>query len=154
MNAAEYFDHWDKVWRDLLRGVSVFREQDLTFQPSPHYPRSVGDILRHIINLEEGWIHYVIQRKLDHWPPENPGNLDSLPSLRSKMEQVHSQTEKFLSSINIDDFNRIVSVPGDGTPKLGWILWHVLEQEIHHRGELFLCLSILGHARPDIDRPE
>ncbi|OGO12154.1 MAG: hypothetical protein A2Z66_05785 [Chloroflexi bacterium RBG_13_66_10] len=39
------------------------------------------------------------------------------------------------------------------TPKLGWILWHVLEQEIHHRGELFLCLSLMGLGRPEIDRP-
>jgi uncharacterized damage-inducible protein DinB len=53
----------------------------------------------------------------------------------------------------MDDFNRIVQVPGDGTPKLGWILWHVLEQQIHHRGELFLCLSLLGMERPKIDRP-
>jgi uncharacterized damage-inducible protein DinB len=53
----------------------------------------------------------------------------------------------------VDDFNRIVAVPGDGTPKMGWILWHVFEQVIHHRGELFLCLSLLGLERPKIDRP-
>ena len=49
--------------------------------------------------------------------------------------------------------DRIVQVPGDGTPKLAWILWHVLEQQIHHRGELFLCLSLLGKDRPKTDRP-
>jgi uncharacterized damage-inducible protein DinB len=49
--------------------------------------------------------------------------------------------------------DRIVQVPGDGTPKLESILWHVLEQEIHRRGELFLCLSLLGMNRPVIDRP-
>ncbi len=52
------------------------------------------------------------------------------------------------------EFDRIVQVPGDGTPMLGWILWHVLEQVIHHRGELFLCLSLLGMDRPAIDRPQ
>jgi uncharacterized damage-inducible protein DinB len=54
----------------------------------------------------------------------------------------------------VDDLNRVVQVPEDGVPKLSWILWHVLEQQIHHRGELFLCISLLGKERPILDRPE
>jgi uncharacterized damage-inducible protein DinB len=61
---------------------------------------------------------------------------------------------EYLKTVGEEDFERIVQVPGDGTPKLGWILWHVLEQEIHHRGELFLCLSLMGLDRPKVDRPE
>jgi len=29
----------------------------------------------------------------------------------------------------------------------------VFEQQIHHRGELYLCLSLLGLERPETDRP-
>lgn len=152
MNAAQFFDHWNKVWRDLMRAVDVLDDGHLEFTPAKSYPRNVGDILRHIINLEQGWIHYVIRRSLPSWPPENE-HLKSVDAIRSEMKRVHTETMDYLATVNVEDFNRIVQVPDDGAPKLAWILWHVFEQHIHHRGELFLCLSLLGLERPQTDRP-
>lgn len=153
MNAAQFFDHWNKAWRDLMRAVSMLEDEQLSFRPAERYPRTVGDILRHIINLERGWIHYVVRRQLPDWPEEEPARLASAAEIRQELQRVHEETTDFLSSVPVEDFTRIVQVPGNGTPKLGWILWHVFEQEIHHRGELYLCLSLLGMDRPKTDRP-
>ena len=79
MNAAQFFDHWNKVWSDLMRAVSLLGDDHLKFRPTEHYSRTVGDILRHIINLEQGWIHYVIRRELSEWPEENePDDVEAL----------------------------------------------------------------------------
>jgi uncharacterized damage-inducible protein DinB len=153
MNAAEYFDHWPVVHRDFLRGVAMLKDAQLDFRPSEHYPRTIGGILRHVVNLEEGWIHFVVRRTLPAWPDENLLGKD-VQSLRADLERVHKETMAYLATVDQGDFDRIVQVPGDGTPMLGWILWHVLEQVIHHRGEMFLCLSMLGMDRPAIDRPQ
>ena len=153
MNAAEYFDHWPKVFRDLEFAVNLLDDADLDFRPAEPYHRTVGDILRHMINVEQGWIHYVITRELDEWPDADSESLPTVDAIVSELESTHSKTMDYLETVSANDFNRIVQVPGDGTPKLGWILWHVLEQQIHHRGELFLCLSLLGKARPKTDRP-
>lgn len=153
MNAAQYFDHWHKVWRDLMRGISLLKDEHLDFVPSEAYGRSVGDILRHLISVEQGWIHYVIRREVEDWPQVKAADFNTIEDLRAELRRVHKQTFDYLSTVPVEDFNRIVQVPGDGTPKLGWILWHVLEQQIHHRGELFLCLSLLGVERPKTDRP-
>jgi uncharacterized damage-inducible protein DinB len=153
MNAAQFFDHWNKVWRDLMLAVAMLSEEHLEFRPADSYSRTVGDILRHIIYQERSWIHYVVRRELAGWPDENAGGLNSLDAIKEEMESVHRDTMDFLATVPVEDFNRIVQVPEDGTPKLGWILWHVFEQEIHHRGELFLCLSLLGLGRPKTDRP-
>jgi uncharacterized damage-inducible protein DinB len=152
MNAAQFFDHWNKVWRDLMRAVDLLDDEDLNFQPAKTYARNVGDILRHIINLEQGWIHFVIRRSLPSWPPENT-QLISVDAIREEMKRVHAETMDYLATVDVEDFNRIVQVPDDGAPKLAWILWHVFEQHIHHRGEIYLCLSLLGLERPQTDRP-
>lgn len=131
----------------------MLRDDQLDFRPAASYTRTVGDILRHIINLEEGWIQFVVERKLPAWPNEGADKLGTLTAIRAEMDRVHKHTLEYLKSIPVEDFNRIVQIPEDGTPKLAWILWHVFEQEIHHRGELFLCLSLLGMERPVIDRP-
>lgn len=153
MNAAQFFDHWNKVWRDLTRAVSMLSEEHIDFKPAETYHRTVGDILRHLINLECGWIHYVVRRDLSEWPAEDDGELKTLQALQTELERTHKATMDYLATVPVEDFNRIVQVPGNGAPKLGWILWHVFEQEIHHRGELYLCLSLLGMDRPKTDRP-
>jgi uncharacterized damage-inducible protein DinB len=154
MNADQYFDHWNKVRRDLMRGVSMLEDEHLSFRPAKTYERTVGDILRHIIHLELGWIHFVVRRKLEGWPQDDAQQLDTVDAIRDELERVHKETTAYLTTLPVDEFNRIVQVPDDGAPKLSWILWHVLEQEIHHRGEFFLCLSLLGLERPETDRPE
>jgi uncharacterized damage-inducible protein DinB len=151
MNAAQFFDHWNKVWRDLMRAISMLQDEHLSFRPSEHYPRTIGDILLHIMNLEEGWIHFVVRRARTTWPEER--SLNDITRLRQALNDVHQETMEYLASVPIEDFNRIIQVPDDGTPKLDWILWHVFEQQIHHRGELYLCLSLLGLERPKTDRP-
>ena len=93
MNAAEYFDHWDKVRRDLLRAVAVLEDGDLAFRPAESYDRNVGDILRHSINLEQGWSHYVIRRELDEWPAENDGRLTTVSAIEVEITHTHEQTE-------------------------------------------------------------
>ena len=153
MNAAEYFDHWPVVHRDLLRGLAMLKDAHMDVRPAEVYPRTIGGVLRHIINQEDGWIHFVVRRALPAWPDENLLGND-VKTLRAELERVHKETMAYLATVDMDDFDRIVQVPGDGTPMLGWILWHVLEQIIHHRGELFLCLSLLGMERPTIDRPQ
>jgi len=137
----------------LMRGVAMLRDEHLTFRPSQAYPRTVGGILLHITDLEAGWIHYVIRRSLTAWPQTDPTRFTSVVALRAEMERIHKETMDYLATVPVEEFTRIVAVPNDGSPKLGWILWHVFEQEIHHRGEFFLCLSLLGMERPEIDRP-
>jgi uncharacterized damage-inducible protein DinB len=90
---------------------------------------------------------------LPAWPDQDE-SLNSIAAIQNKLNGVFAETMAYLSSVQVDDLNRVIKVPDDGVPKLSWILWHVLEQQIHHRGELFLCISLLGKDRPIIDRPE
>jgi len=41
-------------------------------------------------------------------------------------------------------------VPRGAKVPLGWVAWHVLEHEIHHRGEIYLMLGLLGMEAPDV----
>jgi uncharacterized damage-inducible protein DinB len=131
----------------------MLKEEHLRFRPAERYPRSVGDILNHVADLEDQWIHFVVRRAHAAWPVPGSTPAATLEATKSRLASVHKATMDYLATVPEEDFSRIVQVPGDGTPKLAWILWHVLEQEIHHRGELFLCLSLLGMERPEIDRP-
>ena len=47
------FSHWDQVRNDLLTTIDLFDDDELDYAPFPN-SWSVGEILLHIVNAEEG----------------------------------------------------------------------------------------------------
>jgi len=150
MNAREVFGHWDTVRRDLLRGLERFTEEDLDFRPAPAYQRTVGDIARHIAEAEDGWFHYVVRGEHTAWPEYPREAYPNWESIAEALERVHQKTLAWLETVDQADLDQAVTTPRDEEIPLRGIIWHVLEHEIHHRGELFLCLGLLGREAPDI----
>ena len=60
------------------------------------------------------------------------------------------RTVPFLESLDENDLVKEYKTPDEQSFTLHWIIWHVLEHEIHHRGELSLILGILGREGLDV----
>lgn len=144
LTLAELFSHWTKVRTVLLETIDRFEEDELTLAPFSA-SRPVGQIMLHIGDAEEGWFRYVVRRDLEQWP-EYP--LESYPTreaIKELLDQIHARTEKYLATLALADLDRTIEAPwGQDTFRLGWVIWHVIEHEIHHRGELSLVLGMLG----------
>ena len=122
----------------------MFQEDELNFKPFES-AWSVGEILLHIANAEEGWFRYAVTRELDEWPSGHTvENYPTFESINVLLKEVHTRTESFLSGLDPEDYHRMIGLPWNEQIHLGWIIWHVLEHEIHHRGELSLILGLLG----------
>ena len=150
MKPDRLFAHWKLVRRDLLWTMDQFHEGDLTYRPFEE-SWTVGEILLHIANSEQGWFQYAVTGELEEWPAEF--SVDDHPTLERMKElltEVHDWTEDFITDLDIDDYQRMIEVPWGEKISLGWILWHVLEHEIHHRGELSLILGLLGREGLDV----
>ncbi len=150
MNLNTLFGHWDLVRQGLLTVVQTFDGDELAQRPFPS-SWSVHEIICHIANTEAGWIHFAAWRKLDTWPePYTAVDYPTIADLVNLLNTIHAQTEVWLASLTLEDLNNVVSF-GDGEIfTVGWIIWHVIEHEIHHRGELSLYLGQLGHKGLDV----
>jgi uncharacterized damage-inducible protein DinB len=150
MKPKEFFVHWKLVRKGLLKLIDLFQEDELHFKPFEG-AWSVGEILLHIANAEEGWFRYAVTRELDEWPSGHTvENYPTFESIKVLLKEVHAWTETYLSGLNPEDYQRIIKLPWNEQIHLGWIIWHVLEHEIHHRGELSLILGLLGREGLDV----
>jgi uncharacterized damage-inducible protein DinB len=150
MRVIDLFSHWAQVRNDLMTTIDHFDDDDLDYVPFPN-SWSVGQILLHIASAEEGWFQYVVRQEYDQWPADF--KLKDHPSkdkIKVKLLEVHDRTIEFITTLEIEDLNTIIDYPWDGKGRLGWIIWHVIEHEIHHRGELSLILGMLGREGLDI----
>jgi uncharacterized damage-inducible protein DinB len=63
---------------------------------------------------------------------------------------VHARTEAWLETLDETGLERVIVRPSGHRRTVGWIIWHVVEHEIHHRGELSLILGMLGREGLDV----
>ncbi len=66
------------------------------------------------------------------------------------LDKAHQRTLAFLETLDTEDLDETYQTTHGETFRLEWIIWHVLEHEIHHRGELSLALGMLGREGLDV----
>ena len=150
MNPGECFSHWKNIREGLIETIYKFKEAELDYLPFDG-SRAVGDMMLHIADAEDGWFRFVVTRELDDWPTQYTlANFPTRDTILGALDEVHDRTERYLDSLSTADLEKIIETPWGEQISLRWIIWHILEHEVHHRGELSLVLGLLGREGLDV----
>ncbi len=149
MKPSMIFYPWKDIRKDLLAMLEQFDESELEYTPFPgSWP--VGKIFLHIAETEDYWIHYLVRHEL----PENPryelAEFPSMSAIRMKLRVSAERTSTFIESLKEPDLEWVFRSPRGENLVVYNVLWHVLEHELHHRGELSLILGLLGRKGLDV----
>jgi uncharacterized damage-inducible protein DinB len=140
---------WSRIRDGLIETIDKFTEDELTYIPFDG-GYSVGQILLHIAQEERGEIQYGITGGLDGFPSDySQGKYPTKASILSLLSDVHEHTIGYLRTLEDDDLYREIEAGWGGKHLLINMLWHVMEHEIHHRGELSFILGLLGREGLD-----
>jgi len=75
---------------------------------------------------------------------------DSYENVLEFIERLHRESVEILSRLGNDDLNRKCTTP-DGASITVWKwLRSMVEHEIHHRGQIYIYLAILGVPTPPL----
>jgi uncharacterized damage-inducible protein DinB len=105
----------------------------------------VHQLLLHIAQEEHGELGFGIAQTLSMFPSEyDPAVYPNLASIVALLGQVHDATVSYVAGLKDEDLARAVQTPWGARYRLIEMLDHLIEHEIHHRGELSLILGLLG----------
>jgi len=149
MKPGEMFSHWEQVRADLLEIIDKFNQDELTFTPFNN-SWSVGQIMLHIADCEDNWLHGVVQREFEPWVCYDLAEYPTKAAIKELLDRARHRTVAFFEGLDENDLDKEYCTPNGESFTLRWIIWHVLEHEIHHRGELSLALGLLGCAGLDV----
>ena len=149
MDAHELFSHSEEVRAGLLQALDLLTEEQLAFVPREGL-WSLRTVALHIATAEEGWFRYIATQEVDQWPEVDESDYPTVASIQALLTQVHDRTTAYLQSLNVTDLDRIITTFWGAKVSLRWIIWHVLEHEISHRGEIYLMLGLMGMEAPDV----
>jgi uncharacterized damage-inducible protein DinB len=144
MDARGLLDYWERVRAGLIDTIDGFSDDELDFKAFDR-AYTVRQLILHIAHEEYGEVQYGLTGRLSQFPPPFPEeDYPTLASLRTRLADTHDQTRGYLQSIDKRTLDGSFVAPwGAERPLIDFVV-HVIEHEIHHRGELSLILGLLG----------
>jgi uncharacterized damage-inducible protein DinB len=133
----------------LMQALELTPEDKLGWSPSPGMIK-LGDIFYHISECSAWWISTLIDKEAP--PPDAPSMGLTKKTLTEMMEKHWRTLENFYSRCPEILEHTYEYVDREKTHKFTgqWIMFHLLEHDIHHRSQINQYLRILGITPPQI----
>ncbi|HET8840668.1 MAG TPA: DinB family protein [Ktedonobacteraceae bacterium] len=157
LHLAPFYKGWDEYQQKLVKALAPLSQEQLDLRASGTL-RSVSNLVRHIIGARARWLHYVLREDdestfdLMEWDrPDQPTR--SASELISALETSWRVLQNALNRWTIADLEEILHDIGedgeDETFTRQWVIWHLIEHDLHHGGEFSFLLGM--HDLPGID---
>ena len=152
------YENW-RGYQDKLRDcIAPLTEAQLELQPAARmWP--LGQLVQHIISVRAGWFSGTLQEDDDamqaymEW-----GQRDSPARSAAELVRGLDETWAFIDArlqrwTPVDCARTFPDEAADGQVyevSRSWVIYHVLEHDLHHGGEVSLILGMHGLRAPDL----
>lgn len=152
MLAFDVYRHWETDLRPFtLSALRKLTPEQLHWKPEGWHS-SAWDLAVHMADCEWHWIYRNALKKepwTARWDPDRFKDLDELIAFWNKIHQV---TVQWLQDSPVTELSRQYPMPYLAQPyaTMNWLIYHVMEHEIHHRGQIFMLMRMQGVTPPEI----
>jgi uncharacterized damage-inducible protein DinB len=152
-----FYEGWSVYQAHLIHAIAPLSDDQLTLGAAPHL-RPIGVLAAHIIAGRVWWFHYVLGEggpdlaPLVHWddddvPPRTAAEL--VNGLETSWQTMQQALSRWTSRDLAETVRRQVRGKEYAYPRQ-WVIWHVIEHDLHHGGELSFTLGMHGLAALDM----
>jgi len=151
------YENWRGYQEKLRDCIAPLTNEHLLLQPAAHmWP--LGQLVQHIISVRAGWFSGTLQDDDEAMNAYMAWGQRDSPA-RSAVELVRGLDETWafiearLQRWTPADYARTFPDEADGETyevSRSWVIYHVLEHDLHHGGEVSLILGMNGLQAPDL----
>ncbi|HVB60179.1 MAG TPA: DinB family protein [Ktedonobacteraceae bacterium] len=158
VSLAPFYKGWDVYQRHLVTVITPLSPEQLALRAAPHL-RSIGENAAHIISARAGWLHYVLEKGDEHLVSLASRDLTDQPArsaaeLVKELEATWQVMQDALNHWTSADLAGIVHDTDENGEDRAftrqWVIWHLIEHDLHHGGELSFTLGMHGLAGIDL----
>jgi uncharacterized damage-inducible protein DinB len=147
-----FYDNWKEYQTHIKAAIAPLTSEQLALEAAPHL-RTVGQLALHIIGCRAGWFTYTMG---EDWGPEakaytewdeRGATVPTAAELAEGLDRTWQGMANCLARWNDDDMRKTFEDDWDGKIvhlSRAWIVYHVMEHDLHHGGELSLTLGMHG----------
>ena len=155
-----FYQGWQTYQQSLLETIAPLSSEQLALPVAPHH-WTIGMVAQHMVANRVWWFQVWMGEgspdlaPIAHWDPADKEEQPALESaeLVAGLKSTWGMIAEALAHWTHADLGHVFSPPASlseeeksvfGELTRQWIIWHVLEHEIHHGGELSLALGGYG----------
>ncbi len=144
-----FLKYFEGVRARTRRVVDCIPAEQLEWRPSPGR-FSCGDLVRHVAATER----YMFAENVSQRPSRYPGHgvelAQGLPDVLAYLERLHAESLELFKELTPDDLQLKCSTPAGIQISVWKWLRAMIEHEVHHRGQLYVLLSLLDVPTPPL----
>jgi uncharacterized damage-inducible protein DinB len=144
-----FYKQWKEYQEHIKEAVAPLTTEQLALRAAPGL-RSLGENAAHIIGCRAGWFMYTLGEDgptdLKAWD-DKPESDRSAAELVQGLDATWQLMAGCLARWNDADMQHMFQDDWEGEIvhlSRAWIVWHVLEHDLHHGGEISLTLGMYG----------
>lgn len=148
-----FYTSWQAYQDHLKAALASLTAEQLTLRAAPEL-RSVGENAQHIIGCRIGWFTATLGEDggadaefFASWGERESGAAPTAAELVHGLDRTWHLMADCLARWSSDDMRQTFPDDWDGEPvqlSRAWVVWHVLEHDLHHGGEVSLTLGMHG----------
>lgn len=145
------YENWRSHNEKLRHAIAPLTDEQLHLQPAPHmWP--ISQLGQHIISVRAGWFSGTLQENDNvmneymEWGQRESPNRTATEMVRA-LDETFAFIEGCLQRWTPADCAQTFPDEWDGKVyqlSRSWVIYHVLEHDLHHAGEISMILSMHG----------
>lgn len=148
-NFSEFLDYYEKVRGRTLKIVQCIPPDQLEWKIQEE-KFSLGDIVRHLGAIERYMYAENVQGKKSLYKGCGSDIANGYEEVLRFFEVTHSESMEIFNNLTTEQVNGKCETPGGAKITTWKWLRLMAEHEIHHRGQLYTYLGVLGIKTPPI----
>jgi uncharacterized damage-inducible protein DinB len=146
-------DGWSNYQNLLITAIAPLSSDQLEVSTAPNL-RSVEDIVLHIIGARARWFTLVIHEGGEEMEAFNNWDRKGMPrrsatELVTALETTWRLMQTSIARWTPAEWEQELDDEGEIVTR-SWIIWHLIEHDVHHGGETSITLGMHGLAAPDL----
>jgi uncharacterized damage-inducible protein DinB len=144
-----FLEYWESVRGRTRRVVQAIPPGQMrwTYMPGRF---SLGDIVRHLATIERYMYAETVQGKPSSYPGYSMALQKEGESPLELMDRLHAESVDIFRKLTDEDLTKKCVTPAGTSITIWKWLRAMVEHEAHHRGQLYMMLSMLGVATPPL----
>ena len=144
-----FLDYFSKIRERTMRVVSCIPPDKIEWRAAPH-KFTLGDLARHIAATERNVFAECACGGRNRYAGCSRELAEGRDEVVRFMERMHRESMNILMRLSDNQLQQKCQ-SADGTPVTTWkLLRSMVEHEVHHRGELYAYLGVLGVNVPPL----
>ncbi len=151
------YENWHNYQRLLIDALRPLTVGQLALRASPQL-RTIDEIARHIVGCRARWFYKQMEEHhpaFELWLTWDRDNIpvESAAQVIDALENTWQVMQETIDAWSADDWQQTWPNHRSAEPEIytrQWIIWHLIEHDLHHGGEISLTLGANGLPGIDI----